>query len=180
MSFLEPENDESRLSKYVVQAGWKDIPHLDEDEKRKLVANTPLYQVKARTEGEPTLGAGAVYPMGESEIVVPDLAIPEHWPRAYAWVWVGTGRRWCGVRAIPRARWCICYSEHYQGQAEPASHAQAIRARGDWIIGVIDPACLGSSLIDGRLWRFTGSSGCISGRRRMRWGRGSTYWFRAA
>jgi hypothetical protein len=40
------------------------------------------------------------------------------------------------------------YGEHYQGQGEP--HAQAIRARGDWISGVIDPACLGSSQIDGR------------------------------
>ena len=27
MSFLEPENDQSSLSKYVVQAGWKDVPH---------------------------------------------------------------------------------------------------------------------------------------------------------
>jgi hypothetical protein len=35
--------------------------HLDEEEKRKLVANTPPYQVKARTVGEPALGAGAVY-----------------------------------------------------------------------------------------------------------------------
>ena len=42
------------------------------------------------------------------------------------------------------------YSEHYQGQGEPASHAQAIRARGVWILGVIDPACLGSSQFDGR------------------------------
>jgi hypothetical protein len=42
------------------------------------------------------------------------------------------------------------YSEHYQGQGEPASHAQAIRGRGDWIPGIIDPACLGSSQIDGR------------------------------
>jgi hypothetical protein len=42
------------------------------------------------------------------------------------------------------------YSEHYQGQGEPASHAQAIRGRGEWIPGVIDPSCLGSSQIDGR------------------------------
>jgi hypothetical protein len=42
------------------------------------------------------------------------------------------------------------YSEHYQGQGEPASHAYAITSRGDWIPGVIDPACLGSSQIDGK------------------------------
>jgi phage terminase large subunit-like protein len=81
-SFLEPE-EEAKKSKYVVQAGWKDVPHLDEEEKRKLVANTPAYQIKARTDGEPTLGAGAVYPIGESDIVVPDRAIPDYWPRAY-------------------------------------------------------------------------------------------------
>jgi hypothetical protein len=28
-------------------------------------------------------------------------------------------------------------------QGEPASHAQTIRGRGDWIPGVIDPASLG-------------------------------------
>ena len=69
MSFLEPENDESRLSKYVVQAGWKDVPHLDEEEKRRLVVNTPPYQIRARTEGEPALGAGAIYPIDETEIM---------------------------------------------------------------------------------------------------------------
>jgi hypothetical protein len=31
-------------------------------------------------------------------------------------------------------------SEHYRGQAEPIVHATAIRARGKWIPGVIDPA----------------------------------------
>jgi hypothetical protein len=42
------------------------------------------------------------------------------------------------------------YSEHYQGQGEPASHADAIQSRGEWIPGVIDPACLGSSQTDGK------------------------------
>ena len=49
-----------------------------------------------------------------------------------------------------RERVVYLYSEHYRGQGEPASHAQAIRARGAWIPGVIDPSCLGSSQIDGR------------------------------
>jgi phage terminase large subunit-like protein len=148
-AFLETEN-ESRGSKHYIQAGWKDVPHLDEEDRRKLTANTPLYQVKARTEGEPTLGAGAVYPISESDIVVPVRAIPENWPRAY-----GMDVGWNRTAVV----WGACdpgngviylYSEHYQGQGEPDSHAQAIRARGVWIPGVIDPACLGSSQIDGR------------------------------
>jgi Terminase large subunit, T4likevirus-type, N-terminal len=83
MSFLETGNHESRLSKYVVQAAWKDVPHLDDEEKRKLVANTPPYQIKARTQGEPALGAGAIYHTAEAEITVPDRAIPHSWPRAF-------------------------------------------------------------------------------------------------
>jgi hypothetical protein len=41
-------------------------------------------------------------------------------------------------------------AKHSQGRGEPASQAQAICARGEWILGVIDQACLGSSQIDGR------------------------------
>lgn len=53
-------------------------------------------------------------------------------------------------RARSRLGVVYLYSEHYQGHGEPAAHAQAILARGRWIPGVIDPACLGSSQIDGR------------------------------
>jgi phage terminase large subunit-like protein len=147
--FLERAN-ECQSSKYFIQAGWKDVPHLDDEERRKLTANTPAYQVKARTEGEPALGAGAVYPIGESDIVVPNRAIPENWPRAFGMDvgWNRTAVVW-GARD-PGSGVVYLYSEHYQGQGEPASHAQAILARGKWIPGVIDPACLGSSQIDGR------------------------------
>lgn len=150
LSFLEPPSEESMESKYVVQAGWKDVPHLDEEEKRKLVANTPPYQIKARTDGEPTLGAGAIYPIDEADITVPDRPIPDYWPRAYGMDvgWKRTAALW-GAQD-PGTGIVYIYSEHYQGQGEPASHAQAIRARGEWIVGVIDPACLGSSQIDGR------------------------------
>ncbi|MGB9456366.1 MAG: terminase family protein [Bryobacteraceae bacterium] len=148
--FLEVESEESCNSKYVVQAGWKDVPHLDAEEQRKLVANTPPYQIKARTEGEPTLGAGAIYPIDESDITVPYRALPEDWPRAFGMDvgWNRTAAVW-GAKE-PASGVVYLYSEHYQGQGEPASHAQAIRGRGDWIPGVIDPACLGSSQIDGR------------------------------
>jgi phage terminase large subunit-like protein len=149
-SFLEPESEEAHPSKYVVQAGWKDVPHLDEEEQHKLAKATPSYQIKARTEGEPTLGAGAIYQIGEDDIVVPDRAIPDDWPRAYGMDvgWNRTAVVW-GARD-PGSGVIYLYSEHYQGQGEPASHAEAIRGRGEWIPGVIDPSSLGSSQIDGR------------------------------
>ncbi|MGD1095885.1 MAG: terminase family protein [Bryobacteraceae bacterium] len=147
-SFLEEEREEA--SRFVIQAGWKDVPHLDQEEQRMLSASTPPYQLQARSEGEPALGSGAIYPISESDIVVPYRVIPDEWPRAYGMDvgWNSTAVVWGA--SDPGSGVIYLYSEHYQGQGEPASHAQAIRGRGEWIRGVIDPACLGSSQIDGR------------------------------
>ena len=148
--FLEPETDASAEFKTFIQAGWKDVPHLDVDERRALMATTPPYQIAARTEGEPSLGSGAIYPISEKDILVPTAEIPETWRRVYAMDvgWNRTAVVW-GAQD-PGSGQIILYDEHYQGQGEPASHAEAIKARGEWMSGVIDPASSGSSQIDGR------------------------------
>lgn len=148
--FIEPETEASREFKWYIQAGWKDVPHIPEEEKRALIATTPPHLLASRTEGEPSLGAGAIYPIAESEISCEPFDVPAHWPRAYALDpgWKRTAAIW-GARD-PGSGIVYLYSEHYQGQGEPASHVHAIRGRGDWIPGVMDPAALGSSQIDGR------------------------------
>lgn len=149
-SFLEPEKEESTEFKWYIQAGWDDVPHIPEEERRALIATSPPYQLAARTKGEPSLGVGAIYPIAESEISTDPFPIPAHWPRAYGMDvgWNRTAAVWAA--RDPGSGVIYLYSEHYQGQGEPASHAEAIRGRGQWIPGVIDPACLGSSQIDGR------------------------------
>lgn len=148
--FLEPESDAAREFKWFIQAGWKHVPHLDDEQKRSLLATTPAHQIQARTEGEPMLGAGAIYPIAESDIICPTRAIPDTWRRVYAMDvgWNRTAALW-GAED-PGTGNIELYSEHYQGQGEPASHAQAVKARGEWMSGVMDPAALGSSQIDGR------------------------------
>lgn len=42
------------------------------------------------------------------------------------------------------------YDEYYVSEAPPQVHADSIKARGDWIPGVIDPAARGRAQIDGR------------------------------
>ena len=150
MGFLEPATEEAKHYKFYVQAGWKDVPHLDEEEKKNLLATTPRYQIKARTLGEPTLGAGAIYPIAEEEISTSLMAIPDSWPRGYGMDvgWNRTAVLW--VAKNPGSGQLVAYDEHYQGQGEPASHVAGIKARGDWIPGVIDPAANGRSQIDGR------------------------------
>ena len=147
--FLEP-TEAGAAHKFYVQAGWKDVPHLTEVDKAALLATTPPYQVKARTEGEPVLGAGAIYPINEESITVPTRAIPETWRRVYGMDvgWNRTAVIWAAQD--PGSGGYELYDLHYMGQGEPASHAVAIRARGDWIKGVIDPASVASSQVDGQ------------------------------
>jgi hypothetical protein len=148
--FLEPETDIAEDFKTYIQAGWKDVPHLDPEEQRALMATTPPYQIAARTEGEPSLGSGAIYPIAEREILIPNAEIPASWPKVYAMDvgWNRTAVIW-GAKDPGSGR-IVLYDEHYRGHGEPASHAEGIRARGDWMHGVIDPASSGSNQIDGR------------------------------
>ncbi|MBZ5623535.1 MAG: hypothetical protein LAQ69_33155 [Acidobacteriia bacterium] len=90
-----------------------------------------------------------IYAIPDSDIVVKEHAIPDHWPRAY-----GLDIRWNTAVAIwgardPQSDVLYLYSE-YCGEADPAVHAAAIRARADWIPGVVDPAANGRNAVDGQ------------------------------
>lgn len=136
-------------SKYVVMATWDDCAHLSKEVKDQLWNSIPPFQRDARSKGIPQLGAGAIYPVPETDLVVDDFPIPDHWPRSYA-LDVGWNRTAAIWGAINRETDTLyLYSEHYMGQAEPVIHAQAIKARGDWIPGVIDPAARGRGQADG-------------------------------
>lgn len=136
-------------NKALVMAGWDDVPHLSETQKAAMRAETPTHLIDARSKGIPSLGSGAIYPLAETEFLVDDFALPSHWPRAYALDvgWNRTAALWGAMN--PEAKIVYLYSEHYRGQAEPPIHAAAIKARGDWIPGVIDPASFGRGQSDG-------------------------------
>lgn len=142
------EADESQ-SKFVVSASWDDVPHLSPAAKQQLWDSIPPFQRDSRTKGIPQLGAGAIYPVPESDIIVPDFVIPDHWPRGYALDvgWNRTAALW-GAHDL-ESDIIYLYSEHYRGQAEPSVHAESIRGRGKWIPGCIDPAARGRSQRDG-------------------------------
>lgn len=137
------------MSRAVVMAGWNDVPHISDAEKADLLKSIPAYQRDARTKGIPQLGKGAIYPIEESEIIVEPFEIPHHFPRAYALDvgWNKTAAIW-GAYDRESDCWYL-YSEHYRGHAEPSVHAKAIRARGKWIPGCIDPAARGRTQDDG-------------------------------
>ena len=103
----------------------------------------------ARTKGVPSLGAGAIYPVPEDDILVDPFEFPAWYRHSYALDvgWNRTAALWQAYS--PEDDTSYLYAEYYRGQAEPAVHAAAIRARGEWIPGVIDPAARGRGQRDG-------------------------------
>jgi phage terminase large subunit-like protein len=136
-------------SKYVGMATWDDVPHLTKQQKEELWASIPPFQRDARSKGVPQLGAGAIYPVPESELICEEFAIPEHWRRCYGMDvgWNRTAVVWGATN--PDTEVTYLYSEYYRGQAEPILHAEAIKARGE-MPGVIDPASRGRAQTDGQ------------------------------
>lgn len=137
-------------SRVFIMATWDDAPHLDDDTKRELWESIPPYQRDARTKGIPQLGSGAIYPESEENLLVDDFELPSFWPRAFGMDvgWNATAALW---GAWDRESDTVyIYSEYKRGEEKPAVHAQAIKSRGDWIPGAIDPASRGRSQVDGK------------------------------
>lgn len=152
LSFLQggEVKEQQEGQKAVITAGWDDVPHLSEDAKKALLESIPPFQRDARSKGIPQLGAGAIYPIPESDILVDDFKIPEHWPQAYGMDvgWNRTAAVWAAWNRDTDT--VYLFNEHYRGQAEPSIHTQAIKARGEWVPGVIDPASRGRNQKDGQ------------------------------
>ena len=137
-------------SKFVCYMTWDDAPHLDEATKEDLLRSYPPHERDARSRGEPALGSGAIYPIAEADILCEPFPIPAYWPRVYGLDvgWNKTAAVWLAYDRDTDT--VYTYSEYGRGEAEPSVHAAAIKARGDWIPGVIDPASRGRQQADGR------------------------------
>lgn len=138
-------------SKYVTCCDWNSVPHLSETDKAELLASIPPFQRDARSKGIPQLGSGAIYQVAEEDILVDDFEIPNHWRRIYGMDvgWNRTAVVWGAIN--PENNVVYLYAEHYMGRQEPVVHAAAVKARGEWIPGVIDPAARGRGQKDGNV-----------------------------
>lgn len=136
-------------SRALITAGWDDVPHLDAETKRELLEETPPWLRDARSKGTPSLGSGAIYPIPEAKVKYDPFPIPDYWPRCYAldvgWNW--TAVLWGAWELETSTMWI--YGEYLAGEELPQIHASAIKARGEWIPGLIDPAANGRAQKDG-------------------------------
>lgn len=137
------------MAKTAVMVSWEDVPHLSEDQKASILAGIPPWQRDSRSKGVPQLGSGAIYAVPESDITCAPFEIPKYWPRSYGFDvgWNRTAAVWLAHDRDTNKYYA--YDEYYRGQAEPSVHAAAIKRRGAWIPGAIDPAARGRSQTDG-------------------------------
>lgn len=139
--------------RYIVQAGWEDVPHISETDKEALISKYQPYEIEARTKGIPALGDGAVYPIPSSDVSVPWFEIPEDWPRAYGFDY--GHKRTAAVFAArdPNTDVIYIYDEYVRSEAEYAVHADALCRRGaKWQWGASESSLIshnsGTKLID--------------------------------
>jgi len=127
-------------------------PHLGEDEKAELLAACEPHLRRARSEGIPSLGSGAIYPVLEQDILVDPFPLKPWHYRAY-----GMDVGWNFTAAVWMA-WdkdtdiIYLYDCYKREKKEPEIHAASIKMRDakntQWV-GAIDPASAGSGQADG-------------------------------
>jgi hypothetical protein len=137
------------MTKWSIQASWSDVPHIDPNAQAEMEASYMPHERDARVRGIPSLGAGAIYPVPESDFVCEPFEFPAWYKFFYAMDvgWQRTAVLWGAVD--PEHDILYWHGEYYRGQAEPPIHAAAVKARGDWMPGVIDPASRIGSQKDG-------------------------------
>ena len=136
--------------RFSIMAGWDDVPHLDAEAKAALIAAYPPHERDARSRGIPSLGSGAIYPVPEEDILCAPFQIPAWYRLSFGLDvgWKRTAAIWGALN--PETDVLYLFHEYYRGQAEPSVHAQALKAPGAWIPGVVDPAARGRSQVDGQ------------------------------
>ncbi|MEM4167802.1 MAG: terminase family protein [Candidatus Caldarchaeum sp.] len=137
---LEAQMKEGMKPCAIIQAGWDDAPWLDDKTKAIMLESTPPHLRDARSKGIPTVGSGNVYPIPVKEITCKPFRIPDHWKRIFG-MDVGYNRTavvWMAINPDNGQKYV--YDEYYSAQQIPEVHFAAIKARGLWIPGVIDPS----------------------------------------
>jgi phage terminase large subunit-like protein len=109
-----------------------DALHIHPEERQRIIDQFPAHEREARTKGTPMLGSGRIFPVAESEITIPPLEIPRHWPQIGA---LDFG--WDHPTAAVKLAWDrdgdVVYVTHCyrKREATPQQHAASLRPWGD-------------------------------------------------
>lgn len=118
----------------VIPMTIDDALHYTPEQRASIVAGYPAHERKARAQGIPVLGTGAVFPIEEEQILTMPFPIPEHWPRI-----CGMDFGWDHPTACAWIAWdrdtdtLYIYDTHRVKEQTPIVHAATMKAKGPWI-----------------------------------------------
>ncbi|RQS39846.1 DNA packaging protein [Burkholderia sp. Bp8990] len=128
--FLMETNDDRNVTRMTI----RDVGHYTKEEIERIEASYPEHERKARANGEPVLGDGAVYPIEESLIKVDPFPLPDLWPRV-----AGIDFGWDHPTALVWTAWdrdkdiTYVYDVVTARKQTPNQIAPLVLNRGDWI-----------------------------------------------
>ncbi len=125
--------------KLITMVGWDDVPHLSEKAKAAAISKIPEHLREAKTKGIPYLGEGRVFQFDLSQFIEQGFKIPDYYEKCYA-IDPGvsnTAVLW-GARD-PDSGVTYIYNEYSAHSVSIYTVADAIKAHGAWIPGVMDP-----------------------------------------
>lgn len=128
--FMSEESED----RAVVRMGIADAGHYTPEQRERIIASYPEHERKARAEGIPMLGEGAVFPIARSKVEYESFALPKHWSRIF-----GLDFGWDHPTAAGWLAWdrdtdvVYVYDCYAVSRETPVVHAAAIKARGAWI-----------------------------------------------
>lgn len=129
-----PVDGEPSPDRGITSMTIEDAEHYTPEQRAAIIAQYPEHEREARAFGRPVLGSGMVFPVAESAIRVPPLALPSHWPRI-----VGMDFGWEHPTA---AAWLAydrdtdtiyVYKTYEKSRATISENAAAIRAPASWV-----------------------------------------------
>ena len=116
---------------------WEQAPHLDRESREQLLKSIPIHERECRNKGTPMLGEGAIYPIGDEDIICEPMAIPKYFkhiagidfgvdhPTAVCWIAYDADCDTIYVYDV--------YRKRTVGGTTIANHSNAINQRGNWI-----------------------------------------------
>lgn len=119
---------------HVTKMGIEDAMHYTPEQRKSIVASYPAHEREARSNGTPTLGSGAIFPIAEEVIREMPVSLPAFWPRI-----VGMDFGWDHPTAAAWLAWdrdtdtVHLYDCYRVKEATPVIHAAAIKSKGAWI-----------------------------------------------
>jgi len=119
---------------HVTKMGIEDALHYTPEQRISIINSYPAHERDARSNGTPTLGSGAIFPIDENSIKEGIYNLPKHWPKL-----VGMDFGWDHPTAAAWIAWdrdtdtIHLYDVYRVKQASPIIHAAAIKAKGAWI-----------------------------------------------